>query len=84
MMSGYFHKMDDFRMFYSDLSEDETVALAIPSDELLALNDVSAIYVYCSKDLSTYYIGQTNAFLRRHAEHVNEKFKSKLDYFVCI
>jgi hypothetical protein len=80
-MSDYFYKIDDFRMFYSDLSEDETVALAIPSDELLALNDVSAIYVYCSKDSSTYYIGQTNAFLRRHSEHVNEKFKSKLDYF---
>lgn len=79
MMSDYFYDLDDFRIFKSRLSEDKTVAMDIPSDELLAINDVSAIYVYCSRDLNTYYIGQTNSLLRRHAEHVREIIEHEAD-----
>ncbi|WP_339099672.1 DNA/RNA helicase domain-containing protein [Candidatus Enterococcus lemimoniae] len=60
------------RYFISKLAGENLVPKDIPSDELSALNDVSAIYVYCSKDLKTYYIGQTNSIIRRHGEHVKE------------
>lgn len=74
-MNHNFYEMAEFRVFISRLSNNEAVALDIPSDELLALNDVSAIYVYCSSDLGVYYIGQTNAFLRRHDEHLHEEIE---------
>ena len=42
-----------------------------------ALNDVSVLYIYCSFDKKTYYIGQTNTLLRRHNEHLKEYEKGK-------
>ncbi len=55
------------------------LTLDIPTDELYALNDVSAIYIYCSEDLKKYYIGQTNSIIRRHLEHSKEKNKKSKD-----
>ncbi|HFU4450055.1 TPA: DNA/RNA helicase domain-containing protein [Streptococcus suis] len=72
-MLDYFKKMKrDLRCMVSEL--DEKVEFKdIPSDELTALNELSAIYVYCSEDKKTFYIGQTNQLLRRHREHQKEK-----------
>ena len=60
------------KLFISELMNEELIPKDIPSDELSALNDVSAIYIYCSKDLKKYYIGQTNSIVRRHGEHIKE------------
>ncbi|HFI0562617.1 TPA: DNA/RNA helicase domain-containing protein [Streptococcus suis] len=72
-MSDYFKVMKpDLRCMVSELDGDVEIK-EIPSDELTALNELSAIYVYCSKDKKTFYIGQTNQLLRRHQEHLREK-----------
>ena len=57
--------------FISKIDENNQI-IDISTDELYALNDVSVIYIYCSKDLKKYYIGQTNSFIRRHNEHIKE------------
>lgn len=57
--------------FISKIDENNRI-IDISTDELYALNDVSVIYIYCSKDLKKYYIGQTNSFIRRHNEHIKE------------
>lgn len=79
-MSDYFKVMKpDLRCMVSEL--DEKVEFKdIPSDELTALNELSAIYVYCSEDKKTFYIGQTNQLLRRHQEHQREKVGEESKY----
>ena len=63
---------DELKFFITKLGSKSLEFINIPSDEMSALNDVSAIYIYCSQDLKTYYIGQTNTLLRRHNEHLLE------------
>ena len=71
---------EKLRYFITELNSDSLEFVDIPSDEVSALNDVSAIYIYCSKDLKTYYIGQTNNLLRRHNEHLGEKDEEQRKY----
>ena len=71
---------EKLRYFITELDSDSLEFVDIPSDEVSALNDVSAIYIYCSKDLNTYYIGQTNNLLRRHNEHLGEQKEEKSKY----
>lgn len=68
-------KEDNLMCFILKLGNNSQLFLNISSDELNALNDVSAIYIYISENLSTYYIGQTNKISRRHDEHCKEKEK---------
>lgn len=72
-------KKEDLMCFISEIKDSKELTLNIHSDELNALNDVSAIYIYISKDLSTYYIGKTNEISRRHNEHSKEKEKDTND-----
>lgn len=68
------------KLFYLKSKIDKNnLMLDIPSDELYALSDVSAIYIYCSEDLKKYYIGQTNSIIRRHLEHSKEKEEESED-----
>lgn len=60
------------RYFISELVGEKLTPKDISSDEWTALNDVSAIYIYCSKKSDEYYIGQTNSIIRRHGEHNSE------------
>lgn len=71
---------EKLRYFITELNSDSLEFVDIPSDEVSALNDVSAIYIYCSKDLKNYYIGQTNNLLRRHNEHLGEQKEEKSKY----
>lgn len=71
---------EKLRYFITELNSDSLEFVDIPSDEISALNDVSAIYIYCSKDLKNYYIGQTNNLLRRHNEHLGEKEEEQRKY----
>ena len=59
-------------LYVSSKMDENNLNIDIPTDQLYALNDVSVIYIYCSKDLKKYYIGQTNSFIRRHNEHIKE------------
>ncbi|MFS9123643.1 DNA/RNA helicase domain-containing protein [Streptococcus salivarius] len=68
---------EKLKYFITNLDSEELNFVDIPSDEVSALNDVSALYIYCSRDKKTYYIGQTNTLLRRHNEHLKEKEKIK-------
>lgn len=72
-------KEDKLMCYILKLGNSSQLFLNIASDELNALNDVSAIYIYISKDLSTYYIGKTNEISRRHNEHSKEKEKDTND-----
>lgn len=71
---------EKLRYFITELDSDSLEFIDIPSDEVSALNDVTAIYIYCSKDLKTYYIGQTNNLLRRHNEHLREQEEEQRTY----
>lgn len=64
---------EKLRYFKTKLGTKDGGFVSIPSDDRSALNDVSAIYIYCSQDLETYYIGQTNSILRRHEEHLSRE-----------
>lgn len=68
---------EKLKYFTTRLDSEELNFVDIPSDEVSALNDVSVIYIYCSFDKKTYYIGQTNTLLRRHNEHLKEYEKVK-------
>ncbi|QQC01102.1 DUF2075 domain-containing protein [Streptococcus oralis] len=76
MENKYYFELvkEKLKYFKTRLDSIDGELIDIPSDDRNALNDVSAIYIYCSADLKTYYIGQTNSILRRHKEHLtNEK-----------
>lgn len=75
MGNNYYFELvkEKLKYFKTKLDDIDGGLIDIPSDELSALNDVSAIYIYCSADLKTYYIGQTNSILRRHREHLTNK-----------
>lgn len=64
---------EKLRYFKTKLDAKDGGFVDIPSDDRSALNDSSAIYIYCSQDLGTYYIGQTNSILRRHEEHLSRE-----------
>ena len=68
---------EKLKCFTTRLDSEELNFVDIPSDEVNALNDVSVLYIYCSIDKKTYYIGQTNTLLRRHKEHLKEYEKLK-------
>lgn len=53
-------------------SKEKLKLLDIKTDDLCVLNDISVIYIYCNEDKNKFYIGQTNSFIRRHCEHINE------------
>lgn len=76
----YFKKIQNQKImsYYIDLDENAEIDKNFPTDNLLALNDMSVIYIYCNK--TQYYIGQTNSLIRRHEEHLREKEDSKLTY----
>lgn len=69
--------------FTSRLSKSANVSLLdIGTDDLTAIDEVSAIYVYCNENRTNYYIGQTNKFSRRHKEHLEEKKRRKSNEIV--
>ena len=68
---------EKLKYFVTNLDSEGLNFVDIPSDEVSALNDVSVLYIYCSFDKKTYYIGQTNTLLRRHNEHLKEYEKGK-------
>lgn len=72
-MSNYFKEINPNLRYMISTLDEEVAVVDIASDELTALNELSAIYVYCSEDQKTFYIGQTNQLLRRHQEHLREK-----------
>ncbi|HEM5490251.1 TPA: DUF2075 domain-containing protein [Streptococcus suis] len=72
-MSNYFKEINPNLRYMISTLDEEVAVVDIASDELTSLNELSAIYVYCSKDKKTFYIGQTNQLLRRHQEHLREK-----------
>lgn len=78
--NNYFKKIQNQKImsYYIDLDENAEIDKNFPTDNLLALNDMSVIYIYCNK--TQYYIGQTNSLIRRHEEHLREKKDSKLTY----
>ena len=56
MGNNYYFELvkEKLKYFKTKLDDIDGGLIDIPSDELSALNDVYAIYIYCSADLKTY------------------------------